>query len=72
MYWHADARGVYSGYSGQSGTGGTADRSASGKTFLRGTQFADDEGFTRFSTIYPSWYRTWTPHIHFKIFLERA
>jgi protocatechuate 3,4-dioxygenase beta subunit len=68
--WHADARGVYSGYSGQWGTGEKADRSAPGKTFLRGTQFADPEGFAKFSTIYPSWYRTRTPHIHFKIFLE--
>lgn len=68
--WHADARGVYSGYSGQWGTGDRADRSAPGKTFLRGTQFADAEGFTKFGTIWPSWYRTRTPHIHFKIFLE--
>lgn len=68
--WHADARGVYSGYSGQWGTGERADRSAPGKTFLRGTQFVDDDGFVRFGTIYPSWYRTRTPHIHFKILLE--
>jgi protocatechuate 3,4-dioxygenase beta subunit len=68
--WHADARGVYSGYSGQWGTGERADRSAPGKTFLRGTQFVDGEGFVKFGTIYPSWYRTRTPHIHFKILLE--
>ena len=68
--WHADAQGVYSGYTGQWGTGESADRSASGKTYLRGTQFADEEGFAKFGTIYPSWYRGRTPHIHFKIFLE--
>jgi protocatechuate 3,4-dioxygenase beta subunit len=68
--WHSDARGVYSGYSGQWGTGETAERSAPGRTFLRGTQFADEAGFAKFSTIYPSWYRTRTPHIHFKIFLD--
>jgi protocatechuate 3,4-dioxygenase beta subunit len=68
--WHADARGIYSGYSGQSGTGSSADRSAPGKTFLRGTQFANADGLTSFRTIYPSWYRGRTPHIHFKVFLE--
>jgi protocatechuate 3,4-dioxygenase beta subunit len=68
--WHADAQGVYSGYSGQWGTGESASRSAPGKTFLRGTQFADEEGFVKFGTLYPSWYRGRTPHIHFKILLE--
>ena len=68
--WHADARGLYSGYSGQSGSGASTDRSEKGKTFLRGTQFADADGLTTFRTIYPSWYRGRTPHIHFKVFLE--
>jgi protocatechuate 3,4-dioxygenase beta subunit len=68
--WHADARGVYSGYSGQWGNGASPDRSAPGKTFLRGTQFANEAGHTVFQTIYPSWYRARTPHIHFKVFLE--
>ena len=68
--WHAGANGVYSGYSSQYGTGSTPNRSAEGKTYLRGTQFADGQGLTRFRTIYPSWYRGRTPHIHFKVFLE--
>jgi protocatechuate 3,4-dioxygenase beta subunit len=68
--WHADAHGIYSGYSGQSGNGSAASRSATGKTFLRGTQFTDGGGATTFRTIYPSWYRGRTPHIHFKVFLE--
>jgi protocatechuate 3,4-dioxygenase beta subunit len=68
--WHADASGVYSGYSNQYGNGSTPNRSAEGKTYLRGTQFADGEGLTSFRTIFPSWYRGRTPHIHFKVFLE--
>jgi protocatechuate 3,4-dioxygenase beta subunit len=68
--WHADARGVYSGYAGQFGSGGTADRAAKGATYLRGTQFADANGMVTFRTIYPSWYRARTPHIHFKVFVS--
>ena len=67
--WHADASGVYSGYSGQWGNGQSPDRDATGKTFLRGTQFVDREGLATFRTVYPSWYRGRTPHIHFKVFL---
>src|SRR5688572_8498891 len=65
--WHSDARGLYSGYSDQWGSG-SSRRSVAGKTFLRGTQFADAEGRVSFRTIYPSWYRGRTPHIHFKVF----
>jgi protocatechuate 3,4-dioxygenase beta subunit len=68
--WHAGADGVYSGYSGQYGNGSAPNRNAEGKTYLRGTQFADAEGLTSFITIFPSWYRGRTPHVHFKIFLE--
>ena len=68
--WHADARGLYSGYSGQYGNTTAADGNTEGKTFLRGTQFANAAGLTTFRTIYPSWYRGRTTHIHFKIFLE--
>jgi protocatechuate 3,4-dioxygenase beta subunit len=68
--WHADARGVYSGYGDQRGSGASPDRSARGKTFLRGTQFANSDGLATFKTIYPSWYRGRTPHIHFKIILD--
>jgi len=68
--WHADAAGVYSGYSDQYGNGPAPDRSTKGKTYLRGTQFSDRHGLTSFRTIFPSWYRGRTPHIHFKVFLE--
>lgn len=69
--WHADADGLYSGYSGQSGTGDVPASARSGRTFLRGTQFTDDSGTVVFRTIYPSWYRGRTPHIHFKVFVGR-
>ena len=64
--WHADGLGMYSGYRGQ-GDDGVSTR---GQTFLRGTQFTDAEGQSRFATIYPGWYPGRTPHIHFKILLD--
>src|SRR5262245_50622787 len=69
-WWHADARGVYSGYADQGGNGAATDRAAKGACYLRGTQFADVNGLVTFSTIYPSWYRGRTPHIHFKVFVS--
>jgi protocatechuate 3,4-dioxygenase beta subunit len=68
--WHSNAHGIYSGYEGQRGVGDAPEQSASGKTFLRGTQLTDGEGLTRFRTIYPSWYYGRTPHVHFKVFLQ--
>lgn len=64
--WHCDATGVYSGYANQ-GDDGTVD--TTGETFMRGTQFADANGIVSFETIYPSWYRGRTTHIHFKVFI---
>ena len=65
--WHADALGYYSGYDGQS-DGRTI--STKGQHFLRGSQFSDDAGLVRFTTIYPGWYQGRTTHIHCKIFLD--
>jgi protocatechuate 3,4-dioxygenase beta subunit len=65
--WHADARGLYSGYQGQ---GDQENLSTVGEKFLRGTQFTDDEGAVRFETIYPGWYRGRATHIHFKVLLD--
>lgn len=62
--WHSDGLGAYSGYARQE-TGSTQ-----GQTFLRGTQFTDDDGQVSFQTIYPGWYPGRTPHIHFKVFLD--
>jgi protocatechuate 3,4-dioxygenase beta subunit len=65
--WHADARGVYSGYEGQ---GDKQDLSTVGQKFLRGTQFTDGRGAVRFETIYPGWYEGRATHIHFKVLLD--
>ena len=67
--WHCDATGLYSGYGGQ-GDDGSVD--TSGQTFMRGTQFSGTNGLVEFETIYPSWYRGRTTHIHFKIFLDQT
>ena len=64
--WHCDATGLYSGYARQP----TGD--ATGETFMRGTQFAGEDGVAEFDTVYPGWYRGRTPHIHFKVFLDEA
>jgi len=65
--WHADAKGVYSGYEGQSDK---QDLSSVGQTFLRGTQFTDSKGAVTFKTIYPGWYEGRATHIHFKVLLK--
>jgi protocatechuate 3,4-dioxygenase beta subunit len=65
--WHADARGVYSGYAGQ---GDRRSISAKNETYLRGTQMTDADGTAIFRTIYPGWYPGRTPHVHVKVFLD--
>jgi protocatechuate 3,4-dioxygenase beta subunit len=65
--WHADARGIYSGYEGQ---GDKEDLSTVGQKFLRGTQFTDSKGAVSFETIYPGWYIGRATHIHFKVLLD--
>jgi protocatechuate 3,4-dioxygenase beta subunit len=67
--WHTDATGMYSGYPGQGDDGRT---STVGQTFMRGTQMTDANGIAAFRTVYPSWYRGRTTHIHFKVFLNTA
>ena len=68
--WQADALGLYSGYERQDGVGGISTARAVGATFLRGTQFADADGWVRFKTVYPSWYGGRTPHLHFKVLID--
>jgi len=53
--WHANSIGQYSGVLGNT------------ESFLRGSQFTDENGIAAFKTIFPGWYpgRVW--HIHFKI-----
>jgi protocatechuate 3,4-dioxygenase beta subunit len=67
--WQPDATGIYSGYEKQSGVGLSPPVSTKGQTFLRGTQFTDNDGAATFRTIYPSWYRGRTPHLHFKVYV---
>ncbi len=67
--WHCDATGVYSGYAGQ---GDDRSIDTTGETFMRGTQFSDSNGLVEFETVYPSWYRGRTTHVHFKVFLDQT
>ena len=67
--WQADAIGLYSGYENQRGVGGVDPSSAAGRSYLRGTQLTDGDGWVRFTTIFPSWYGGRTPHLHFKVFV---
>lgn len=60
--WHCDADGVYSDSVDQD-----QNLDTTGKKFLRGHQITDASGIARFTTIYPGWYPTRTPHIHYKI-----
>ncbi len=64
--WHADARGIYSGYDGQGDNHDVSEKSA---TYLRGTQTTDANGIAAFRTVFPGWYPGRTPHIHVKAFL---
>lgn len=65
--WHADARGIYSGYAHQ---GDDHKISTKDEIYLRGTQVSDAGGRVLFRTIYPGWYPGRTPHIHVKVFLD--
>jgi protocatechuate 3,4-dioxygenase beta subunit len=58
--WHCDADGVYS-------DAVDSNFNTKGKKFLRGYQVSDKNGVAKFTTIYPGWYPTRTPHIHYKI-----
>lgn len=66
--WHADHRGVYSGYTNQ---GHDGDIDATGETYLRGLQVTDADGRVTFDTIFPGWYRGRATHIHFKVHLDK-
>lgn len=65
--WHCDAQGNYSAFSAP---GSAESANTSREIFLRGTQFADENGVVGFETIYPGWYQGRTTHIHYKVFLD--
>ena len=58
--WQCDAEGVYS-------DAVDSNFNTTGKRFLRGYQVTDKNGVAGFTTIYPGWYPSRTPHIHYKI-----
>jgi protocatechuate 3,4-dioxygenase beta subunit len=55
--WHADAAGNYSGFGD----------STSNRTFMRGIQMTDANGYAEFVTVYPGWYQGRAVHIHVKV-----
>ena len=76
--WQADAGGSYSGFAGAGpGQGGRAagrdeygdqqSAATDADRFLRGTQGTGADGVVTFTTIYPGWYPTRTPHLHLKV-----
>ena len=58
--WHADARGIYSGFSEQ-----VVD--ATDQDFLRGDMISDARGQVYFRSVYPGWYPGRAVHVHFKV-----
>jgi protocatechuate 3,4-dioxygenase beta subunit len=67
--WHADCDGIYSGFAGQ---GDRRNVSSRNKTYLRGTQFSEADGLVEFRSIFPGWYLGRTPHLHIKVFADKA
>jgi len=81
--WQADAGGVYSGFAGaapgQGGSPGGRDRYGRPQSrptdpgrALRGTQVTGSDGVVQFTSIYPGWYPTRTPHLHLEVHLDAA
>ena len=81
--WQADAGGVYSGFAGaapgQGGSPGGRDRYGQPQSrptdpgrALRGTQVTGSDGVVQFTSIYPGWYPTRTPHLHLEVHLDAA
>ena len=60
--WHTNAGGVYSAPINQMCNPGNA--LARTKTFTRGIQSTDGNGWAHFNTIFPGWYSGRTTHIH--------
>lgn len=67
--WYCDKDGYYSGYS-NSGYLGTQNNS--GKTFLRGLQYADAAGQVKFTGIYPGWYQGRATHLHVQVYVDNT
>jgi protocatechuate 3,4-dioxygenase beta subunit len=65
--WHCNAYGIYSDEPAYNPGGGTGTVVTTGKKFLRGYQVTDAHGSARFTSIYPGWYTSRTPHIHARV-----
>ncbi len=65
--WHCNAYGIYSDEAAYNPGGGTGTVVTTGKKFLRGYQVTDAHGSVRFTSIYPGWYTSRTPHIHARV-----
>ncbi|KAI0126769.1 extracellular dioxygenase [Xylariales sp. AK1849] len=61
--WNCNSTGVYGGVQ-SGGNGNSADASNLNNTALRGIQQSDDEGVSRFTTIYPGHYSGRANHMH--------
>lgn len=61
--WHADSRGVYSGFPNEG-------VNATGRDFLRGALVTRADGSATFRTIVPGWYWTRLAHVHLKVRLS--
>jgi len=81
--WQADAGGVYSGFAAAGpGQGGRPDgrdeygqpqaRATDPGRALRGTQPTGADGVVRFTTLYPGWYPTRTPHLHVEVHVDAS
>ena len=73
--WHCDAQGYYSGY--QFDPDGQPlsveyQLPSNDESYLRGSQTTNAAGLVTFLTLFPGWYATRTPHIHFKVFTGEA
>jgi protocatechuate 3,4-dioxygenase beta subunit len=79
--WQADAGGIYSGFTGASpGQGGSPggrdpygqpqSRATDPGRALRGTQATGGDGVVQFTSIYPGWYPTRTPHLHLEVHVD--
>ncbi|KAK0462173.1 Intradiol ring-cleavage dioxygenase, partial [Armillaria novae-zelandiae] len=62
-FWRCNATGVYSGVVA-GGNGNQNDESNLDKTFLRGIQATNLEGYAQFETIFPGHYTSHANHIH--------
>jgi protocatechuate 3,4-dioxygenase beta subunit len=61
--WHANSQGVYSAVS---------DMGTSKNNYLRGYQITDNNGTSKFTTIYPGWYQGRAIHIHDKVRINES